>query len=304
MISCCFSLFLYTSKRKSIQMSRKMKITIPVLAATLFLQGCSGNSNEKDKAEVTVDIPTNESSDEDDFILPQPITLAQTFQSAGLTYQKGKTNPVANADKYLQNIDRLLNLGVYSADLAYCAINNKTQEAREYLIAVQNLGSKVGMESVFSDKAIIEKFDKNLGNKEALTDLIYDIQDKSDAYMDDNDLKYLAAIQFAGAWAEGLYLGIEDSRKKGDLGTALVDQMLLLKNTIKGLKKHPAKDDKRLQAVIKMFEDVFNTYNNLESVKKADSNANFEVPKLTPAEFDTLAKAVTDLRNNIVSPTK
>ena len=66
-------------------MSRKMKITIPVLAATLFLQGCSGNSNEKDKAEVTVDIPTNESSDEDDCILPQPITLAQTFQSAGLT---------------------------------------------------------------------------------------------------------------------------------------------------------------------------------------------------------------------------
>jgi PBP1b-binding outer membrane lipoprotein LpoB len=118
-------------------MSRKMKITIPVLAATLFLQGCSGNSNEKDKAEVTVDVPTNESSDEDDFILPQPITLAQTFQSAGLTYQKGKTNPVANADKYVQNIDRLLNLGVYSADLAYCAINNKTQEAREYLIAIQ-----------------------------------------------------------------------------------------------------------------------------------------------------------------------
>ena len=53
-----------------------------------------------------------------------------------------------------------------------------------------------------------------------------------------------------------------------------------------------------------MFENVFNTYSNLESVKKADSNANFEVPKLSPAEFDTLAKAVTDLRNNIVSPTK
>lgn len=285
-------------------MSGKFKITIPILAATLFLQGCSGNNTKKDKAEVTVDVPNTEASSDDDFILPQPITLAQSFQGAGLAYQKGKTNPVSNKDKYLQNIDRLLNLGVYSTDLAYCAINNKTQEAREYLVAVQHLGSKVGMESVFSDKAIIEKFDKNLGNKEALTDLIYDIQDKSDAYMEDNDLKYLAAIQFAGAWAEGMYLGIDDSRKKGDLGTAVVEQMLLLKNTIKGLKQHPAKDDKRLQKVISMFEEVFTTYNNLESVKKAAGNANFEVPKLSADEFDTLAKSITDLRTNIVSPSK
>jgi hypothetical protein len=197
-----------------------------------------------------------------------------------------------------------LNLGVYSTDLAYCAINNKSQEARTYLLAIQDLGSKVGMESVFSDKALIEKFDKNLSDKDALTELIYEIQDKSDAYLEDNDLKYLAAVQFAGAWAEGIYLGIDDSKKKGDLGTALVDQMVLLKNTIKALKKHPAKDDKRLQEVIGLFENVLSTYEGLESVKKANKNINFEVPKLTPAEFDQLAGKITELRNSIVSPSK
>jgi hypothetical protein len=282
-----------------------MKHTIPMFAAVVLFTACSGGDDAaKEKAAVTVEESALDASDDQDFILPQPISLASAFQDAGLTYKAGKTNPVTNKNKYAQNIDKLLNLGVYSTDLAYCAINNKSQEARTYLLAIQDLGSKVGMESVFSDKALIEKFDKNLSDKDALTELIYEIQDKSDAYLEDNDLKYLAAVQFAGAWAEGIYLGIDDSKKKGDLGTALVDQMVLLKNTIKALKKHPAKDDKRLQEVIGLFEDVLSTYEGLESVKKANKNINFEVPKLSTEEFDQLANKVTVLRNSIVSPSK
>lgn len=282
-----------------------MKHTIPMIAAVVLMTACSGGDDAaKEKADVTIEESNLDASDDQDFILPQPISLASAFQEAGLTYIAGKTNPVSNKSKYAQNIDKLLNLGVYSTDLAYCAINNKSQEARTYLLAIQDLGSKVGMESVFSDKALIEKFDKNLSDKDALTELIYEIQDKSDAYLEDNDLKYLAAVQFAGAWAEGIYLGIDDSKKKGDLGTALVDQMVLLKNTIKALKKHPAKDDKRLQEVIGLFENVLSTYEGLESVKKANKNVNFEVPKLTPAEFDQLAGKITELRNSIVSPSK
>lgn len=276
-----------------------------MIAAVVLMTACSGGDDAaKEKADVTIEESNLDASDDQDFILPQPISLASAFQEAGLTYIAGKTNPVSNKSKYAQNIDKLLNLGVYSTDLAYCVINNKSQEARTYLLAIQDLGSKVGMESVFSDKALIEKFDKNLSDKDALTELIYEIQDKSDAYLEDNDLKYLAAVQFAGAWAEGIYLGIDDSKKKGDLGTALVDQMVLLKNTIKALKKHPAKDDKRLQEVIGLFENVLSTYEGLESVKKANKNVNFEVPKLTPAEFDQLAGKITELRNSIVSPSK
>ncbi len=272
-------------------------------AATVFLASCGGESNEK-KAEVTVE-ETAFNSEDQDFMLPQPITMAQMFKDAGLTYVSGKPNPASNKSKYGQKIDQLLNLGVYSTDLAYCAINNKTQEAREYLVSIQYLGSKVGLESVFSDKALIEKFDKNLGNAAALEELIYDIQDKSDTYLDDNDMRYLAAIEFAGAWVEGIYLGIDDSRKKGgDLGVALVDQMTLLKNTIKGLKAHPVKDDKRLNEVISKFEDLLNTYSAFESVKSANANKNVEVPVLSSEEFETLASKVTALRNNIVTPSK
>lgn len=274
------------------------KFFLPSLVLVAGLAACGGGEDEKMKAETTTEETT--SSDDEDFVLPQPMTLAQAFQEAGLPYSAGKTNPVANKEKYAQKIDQLLNLGVYSTDLAYCALNNKTQEAREYLVAVQYLGSKVGLESVFSDKELIAKFDKNLGDKAALEDLIYDIQDRSDVYLDDNDMRYLAAVQFAGAWAEGMYLGTEDARKKGgDLGKAMVEQVILLENIIKGLKKHPAQDDARLKQMIQKFETVLTTYNSFEGVKKANQNKNFEVPVLTQAEFEKLANEIAILRADI-----
>jgi hypothetical protein len=280
-----------------------MKHTFPIWLATFLLVACTSRSNPtQEKTEVLMESSEKSNSDTLDFILPQPISLAHSFKNAGLTYRAGKTNPVSSKNKYVLKIDQLLNLGVYTADLAYCALNHKSQEAREYLVTIQEIGAKVGLKSVFSDKSTIDRFDHNLDNSDSLEAIIYTLQDKSDIFLEDNDLKYLAAVQFAGAWTEGMYLGIEDCEKNGTLGTALVEQMVLLENTIKGLKKHPAKNDVRLRQTIAHFEAVFHFYNQLPSVAKASKNANFAAPKLTNEEFQQLAAKISLLRSTIVSP--
>lgn len=296
--------FFVTLRRKQYLMNTMLKINyaIPLFAFCLFLTSCGGGEN---KVKETTDVAEEMlDSDETDYVLPQPISLANAFKSAGLTYVNGKTNPTSKENDYTLKIDQLLNLGIYSTDLAYCAINDKTQEAREYLVAVQSLGSKVGLESVFSDKELIERFDKNLGDQGELENLIYDIQDKSDEYMQDNDLKYLGDIHFAGAWIEGMYLGIDDSRKKGDLGTALVDQMALLKNILKGFKSHPAQEDKRLKEVIGLYEEILTTYEGFSSVKSTAENINTQTPELSSEEFDRLAAVIKKVRENVVKPGK
>lgn len=297
--------FFVTLRRKQYLMNTmlKMNYAIPLFAFCLFLASCGeGEEKGKETAALTEEMLD---SDETDYVLPQPISLANAFKSAGLTYVSGKTNPTSKEKDYTLKIDQLLNLGIYSTDLAYCAINDKTQEAREYLVVVQSLGSKVGLESVFSDKELIERFDKNLGNQGELENLIYDIQDKSDEYMQDNDLKYLGDIHFAGAWIEGMYLGIDDSRKKeGDLGTALIDQMALLKNILKGFKSHPAQEDKRLKEVIGLYQEILNTYEGFSSVKTTAANINTQTPQLSSEEFDRLAAVIKKVRENVVKPGK
>jgi hypothetical protein len=285
-------------------MSVHRKFIIPVFTASMLLSACGGSSEEvKDEIEKTNETSTDE-SEEVDFILPQPITLASQLKESGLPYVAGKANPTTNESKYSKKIDQLVNLGVYSTDLAYCAINNKSQEARNYLTVIQKLGNSVGLESVFADKDLINRFDKNLGNPGELENLIYEIQERSDIYMEDNDLRYLAAVQFAGAWIEGMYLGIDNARTKEDIGLAIVEQMSLLKNIIIGLKANPVKDDARLNDLIAKYEVVLTTYQGFASVKAVGGNVNTEVPQLSKEEFDKLAEKITTLRNNVVSPSK
>jgi hypothetical protein len=298
-----FSLFLYNQNFTN-QIMLKLNYFVPAIALSIGLASCGGGESEKMKTTTVETVDGSDESSDDDYVLPQPISLANAFKDAGLKYVAGKANPSTNADKYAVKVDQLLNLGVYSTDLAYCAINSKTQEAREYLVVVQKMGSKVGLESVFSDKELIAKFDKGLGDVEALQDLIYDIQDKSDEYMQNNDLKYLGDIQFAGAWIEGLYLGIDNAGDKTEVGKSLVEQMSLLKNILKGFKSHPAQEDVRLKEVIKLYEGVLKTYENMASVKNVSKNINVKTPELTKEEYQALAKEVKMVRANIVKPGK
>lgn len=281
-----------------------MKTIFPAAFIALFLSACGGNNEQNNVASIDSEAQTETVSEDNDYVLPQPITLANAFKEAGLKFQAGKANPTSKVDAYSMKIDQLLNLGVYSTDLAYCAINGKAQEAREYLSVIQKLGGKVGLESVFSDKELIEKFDKELSNPEQLEDLIYDIQDRTDVYMENNDLKYLGDIQFAGAWIEGMYLGIDQTKERLEVGKTLVEQMSLLKNILKGFKSHPAQEDVRLKEIIGLYEKILTTYQGLESVKKVGNNINVETPKLTEDEFAALANKVVAARNNVVKPGK
>lgn len=280
-----------------------MKSLFGLLALAFIFNSC-GNSEVQNNIMSVKEQELGIESEANDYVLPQPITLANAFKDAGLKFEAGKSNPINKVDTYSKKIDQLLNLGVYSTDLAYCAINGKTQEAREYLSVIQKLGSKVGLESVFSDKELIAKFDKELSNPEQLEDLIYDIQDRTDVYLENNDLKYLGDIQFAGAWIEGMYLGINQTRANLEVGKTLVEQMSLLKNILKGLKSHPAQEDARLKEVIGMYDQILKTYESLASVKKVSQNINVETPSLTEAEFDQLSSKVAAARESIVNTSK
>ena len=134
----------------------KLNYFVPAFALTLSLASCGGSETEKNEVAVIETTDADESSD-NDYVLPPPISIANAFKDAGLPYVSGKINPAGDADKYAVKIDQLMNLGVYSTDMAYCAINAKAQEAREYLVVIQKMGSKVGLESVFSDKELISQ---------------------------------------------------------------------------------------------------------------------------------------------------
>lgn len=287
------------------------KRTLSILALSLgmlVVSSCSeDNKDNTKKADDSIKKGTveagdavleHEMSDDEDFVLPSAMRIADIFESAGLEYMPGITNPVENAESYSSKFSKMLNFGVYSADLAYCSLNGQAQEAKNYMGAVKSLAKSTGLGPIFENETLITRFNDNIANKDSIRPLLAEVHEKTATYMDDPSLKGVSAIHYSGAWLEAMYLGANDvrNRNNNDIAMILIEQMSLLQNIMKGLKKYPNASEE-MASLLASLENIETSFNNFESIKKYDSEGG-EL-SLTKDEINQFIDLITNARNNI-----
>lgn len=254
-------------------------------------------SKEVKKAVVEVDTTDVFSSDQYEFVLPRPFALAANFEEAGMKYDKERMNPVENMSKYKTKGDQLINFGVYSTDLVYNILNDQPQQTMVYFKALKELAEKFGMGSIFSEDELALKIEENISDRSVLEDLLVDVHERSQEFLQDNDMRYLSAIQFSGAWVEGMYLASFDfvEKEPSEVSHKIVDQMSLLRNALKGLNAYPNKDES-IKNTINALEKLQETYNNFDSLK---ANGATGIPDLSGDEIKEIAKQIQKIRTII-----
>lgn len=297
---------------------KKHAVLIAVfLSGSLLLTSCGGdnkeekeagnNSNEKpddqDPDDLSDDMEDEfeDESDEVEFIMPSPLQVADLLNSSGLKWTDGVTNPVDNLGQYTTEFKKSLNFGVYSMDLAYAVINDKTSESEKYLQAVRELAIETGLDEIFNSEDLVNKLDQNLGNKEEFMPLLVEIQERTDMVLDEKDAKHKTVIHFAGAWIEGMYIGTKtaDSKDNTKLGMAVVNQMVILENIIKGLNSYPEQSEE-IKTLAADLQGMLDAYYGLESVKEIE-NSEFLDPTLTNEELEKLSGMIESLRQKTVT---
>ncbi|WP_157454094.1 hypothetical protein [Crocinitomix catalasitica] len=288
------------------------KFAIPILGITLglLLPGCNGNDSG-DKGELNI-VDTTQTSDEasinfespdEDYHLPSPLQIASIFKKSGLQYNSAATNPTEVAANYTDELELLLNFGVYSADMAYCVMNNQPNEGRKYLKVITELAAKIGMEAVFENADLIDRFNANIENSDSLEILMVDIHERSEKYLDENDMEHQSSVHFSGAWIEGMYLGVydfENNNSNDGIGTKIAEQMAILHNIIKGL-KDPRNDGMEIEWLITDLSEIENTFNNFDSVKNYYENDMPGEINLIESEYNKLGSLIKALRTKITN---
>lgn len=289
---------------------KKRSISILVLALSLFsVASCTTEAKKDDtkKADKTITKSTGDvddkileasMSDDEDFMLPSAMQIANIFERAGMEYTPGLTNSVENTEAYSQRFTKMLNFGVYSADLAYCALNGQTQEAQNYMLAVQKMAKATGMGPIFENENVITRFNANVGNKDSIQNILVDMHERTSSFMDNQDLKGVAAIHFAGAWLEGMFLGSNDVRNKNndEIATLLIEQMSILGNIVKGLNRYPG-THAEMDKLVHSLKNIETNFNNFESIKRYDNEGGDLT--LTKDEINKLIDLISETRNNI-----
>jgi hypothetical protein len=163
---------------------------------------------------------------------------------------------------------------------------------------LKDLAESIGMGVVFSEDDLALKVESNISNREVLEDLLIDIHERSQEYLQDNDMRQLAAIQFTGAWVEAMYLASFDFsvEETNDMSAKIDDQMTLLRNAIFALETFDNRDVD-LNKVLTSLKELQEMYTNLESVQSPVAG----IPKLTKEDVEGISNHIQNTRQLIVS---
>lgn len=276
----------------------------------ISFMGCqSGNQDseeteEKDTASMTKDtVGTKQGMDKDQsssLILPSPLQIATIFKESGLSYMNGVPNDPDNASNYISSSKRLMNLGIYSADLSYCILNEQSQQAGQYLNTVRSLAKKVGMAGVFESEKMFEKFEQNLGNRDSAMKIMTRIQQNIDTYLNENDQADKSMTIFTGAWVEGMYIGVKaiENNDNQTLTTRLIEQLTLLEDVLDKLNDQSGHSES-MKNVITQLEDLDSKFQDFVKEKRQQMDSESGV-SVEYKEMKSLAEQIKKIRNQMV----
>ncbi len=239
------------------------------------------------------------------YMLPSALQIAHIYRKSGLKYYPGLTSATSNADKYATETSKLQNLGVYSADLCYVALNKQTQEQLHYLKAMMDMSSDLGFSSIFSSGAFVDRFERNITNEDSMMIILSELQERLDYYLEDAEMSDKSTIIFSGAWIESIHLSLSGFRMEGDESGASVrihEQMNILSSLIAKLEK-VWEPNQEIISLIGDLKSLRTTIENFDFMKDVDKKKHVLIKNvsLSKEELDQLAEKVKEIRTRIIN---
>lgn len=295
----------------------KTNLSLLFLAFVLFaLLGC-GSKKEKEPmvnlnlTDSIIEAEQNQQIDQFYFTLPAPGEILQFLtEEKVIIYKEELISNTANSSKYINEMSKALNLGVYTTDFAYTTFYEKKKLSNNILRASQKLAGDLNI-NMFLNKEFINEIEQFISNVETNADFPNEVFYQLVDNLESNDRSELLSFIITGSFIETLYIMvniIDDSEKGTELITYMGDQKYVLDNLIEYVKKNSTGENNKtltsyLDEIKIIFESADIVKNDLE-VNKIDqgkiyiSGGNTYV--LTDHVFLNLKSKVDKIRNEIV----
>ncbi|HSH68263.1 MAG TPA: hypothetical protein VLB84_21220 [Bacteroidia bacterium] len=208
-----------------------------VLSAVAVLTSGCGNDAAKDGDELP-EVDSTQTTivniNGEIFSIPSPIQTAFLIKSSGANYTKEILNSPSKSSQYTTNFSKALNLGIYGADLGYVTMYDQTQDAIGLMNAAKKIAGELNITGAF-DNATLERFQKNLGNKDSMLVLTSVAYRTVDSYLKNNDRNDISGLVLAGGWIESLYFATNVYKVKKDefIKVRIAEQKSSLQSLIK-----------------------------------------------------------------------
>jgi hypothetical protein len=223
------------------------------------------------------------------FSIPSPYETAITIKKKNIDFNSDLLNPIENDERYTDNFKKALNLGVYGADLAYLNIYEQGPSAIKYFTKVKLMAQSLDIASVF-DKELMQRIEKNMGNKDSLMHIISGSYRKADEFLKNNQRPEISALVLTGGFVESLYMMVSIVKDNPDkeLLYRLGEQKNPLENLIKVLSPYYGQSDSYAK-LIDAFVDLAYEFDGI------DVQYHYEKTDIFPDKKLTVVNSTTDV---------
>jgi len=276
--------------KKALFQQANLFLTGLVIATLILFSGCNNTQKSQDKETQS----TPERSDKDPLVeelsgypLPTSYEVTTLIYQSGSPYIVSLPNSPGKASEYITQRDKVLNLGVYAADLCYATTYMMKQGTMNYLEASKTLIDELGISTTFN-VTYAERIENNIDNRDSLIQIVNESFEDTWDYLVDNQQDVLARLVICGSWIEGIYITTNVAQKALDNTTfleALAKQKISLNRLVDLLEK------------VKNVEEVTELYDGLHELQVLYEGVG---DIMTDEQLKIVSEKVAVLRESIV----
>jgi hypothetical protein len=235
-----------------------------------------------------------------DIILPTPSQMIGTFETANLGYTENLINSLENNVKYTSKNTKLMNLGVYSADLGYMVLGERFDKSKQYFKQILDLAKETGLSEVYDPSIYAGRFEKNIGKKDSILILIGEISESMDWFVAAYEQPELAVLSYAGAWIELNYLASKNinASNKSAILRKIMDQMnynKMIIAAIKGLNNN----NSEITSVVAEMEKLDEAFVKIPAIAEAGGKFRSKGADLNAIDATELFKQLEQTRKTL-----
>jgi len=244
--------------------------------------------------------------------ISSPIEIAALIKEMEVPFNRDYLAPTEYVSGYSTNYAQAFALGVFSADLGYLNMYNKTGSVIDYLSTIKSLADNINVGQYF-DFATLKRLASNSANVDSLKYISVHSFNQIDQNLRQRKRGNLSALIIAGAWLEGIYITIQVSKIKPEpkLLEKIGEQKIILSDLMTPLASY-AKDPifknyvNEFNTIKSKFDEVKITYEQGEPVTVIENGMMTVVQKdrsvvhLTTQQLNEISQTVEQIRNRLI----
>ncbi len=241
------------------------------------------------------------------YSMPSPLEIASIVKKYKQNFSPDILNDINKAKNYMSTKAQAINLGIYSADIAFLTISGNNQYSKEYFSVLVYLANDLDITEGIND-TLLKSIENNINNIEKVKELMSLAFFKSDAFLKENSKQKITTYILNGSWIESVYIILSLAKGEAlnsDIYHLLIDQRLILENIFEIDKKQNF-EKKYLKRLTKLKQ----LFNNCVVITKKEVKDPYTDSLRTKTyikyDFDTkkikkISEEIIKIRENFVS---